>query len=956
MMEVHEEAESPRLRSHHAGSIIAQITSPTRSNPFSVPGTPLSQLPESRMNQQNSSHHSRHTQRLPQSPSLPENLSSHLRTEKSSISNINTENDEGIQNIFSTPMSSPQHQHSNITSPFRKANVNPSSPHRNSDIFVRSRIEMFENQVGGPVGPLLNSPLGSPTRISAALSAAVLPSNSSVHHNTSATATATHAALQRAILGREEAETALSSTLMQLQQSTLRERKISERVEELVEDLASVRERQSHERQVFEKEVRKSRKEAFKASSVVVKCQEELKETRTELSRCRATVDRERAEKERVSQEAFERAYTIAGLVEEVAQLKEKVKIADRAKEDNAMQMRVNEVLAIGELEQRMVPMRNMAVQTDNDVHQLAVAHQPRTASAQGDRTAKIAERTAESASDDVLVELKKQLGWLRALRARDEELIDFLQIQCHFQACPAKTSGPQPGSSQQTQYASIPPLARTEHTFEPQSYPNSNVIQDEEDEGTVLVCRASPMEPVDLPPRDQMEQFRLTPESTPLPQSPMVGGMSPEQTALLEDMTQVLVDAAPIGVHGDAKTFSFSTSLSSYHHHPNQGSPSHRRGQTVQVAMTVPDFRRSETATQQRTYQAGSNTATALVDLTATEDDHDNLFNLSPPKTIPPPRPSTALGLTSSPISNSRLHQIQQSPIRIVPNSPKSPLRTIKIPGSRPKSAMSANQSGAGNTPATGTRRLPVRGSDDSGSPVRRSGARERLRLARSPTPAADTQNGDQSVLSHNTPPPPQPVFHREELPSSIEFGARRSPERMLQPFTETTTTTTVPLRGGDRDSGWNGERSYSHTIDISTAGHTGDRDPFSWSHNHNQQHNVPSLSKPPSSRDEGSLTMPLHFPSAAPETDALATATMVIPPATTFSSTVGTTDTIPATPVSRAEALRQIRERRDRARSMQLRAQKGMSFFGGSGAAGGAGGVGMGREVSGMSAPGRM
>ena len=820
---------------------------------------------------------------------------------------------------------------------------------------------MFENQVGGPIGPLLNSPLCSPTRISAALSAAVLPNNTT----TSTTSTATHAALQRAILGREEAETALSSTLMQLQQSTLRERKISERVEELVEDLASVRERQSHERQVFEKEVRKSRKEAFKASSVVVKCQEELKETRTELSRCRATVDRERAEKERVSQEAFERAYTIAGLVEEVAQWKEKVKSLERAREDNAMQARVNEVLAIGEVEQRIVPTRSMAVQTDNEIYQLADAavsdqkvlasagaQQPRAASAQADRTT----RTTESASDDVLLELKKQLGWLRTVRARDEELIDFLHIQCQFQACAAKTSRPRQEVSQQTQHTKTPLLTRTERTYETQYHPVPAALQDEEVDSTVLVCGMPQSEVLDHPRQYQIEDSHVIPESIPLPQSPMAGGVSPERTALLEDMTQVLVDATPLGVHGDAKTFTFSTSLSSYHRHPNEGSPRDQRGQTVQVAMTVPDFRRSETEIQPRTYQPGSITATALVDLTATEDDNDDLFNLSPPKRIPPPRPSTALGLTSSPYSNSRLHQVQQSPIRVVPTSPKSPLRTVKIPGSRPKSTMSVNRSAAGNTPATGARRVPVRGSDDTGSPVRRSGARERLRLARSPTPAGDSQSGDQAVLLHNTPPPRQPVFGMGELASTVPLHARISPEVMVPLFSETTTTTTVPLRGGDSDVGWNGERTYGHTIDISSARTNAEGDFFSRSYGQGQHHNNFPSSKPPSSRDEGSLTMPLHFPSstgvhpAATGSDTLATDPTAFPPAPLASSTAGT---IPGTPVSRAEALRQIRERRDRARSMQLRVQKVMSFHGGSG---GAGGAAMGREVSGMSAPGRM
>jgi hypothetical protein len=143
----------------------------------------------------------------------------------------------------------------------------------------------------------------------------------------------THAALQRALLGREEAESALRHSQAQLAEAEVRQRKISERLESMMEDLQSVKERQAHERQVFEKEVRKARKDAFRAGSALVKMQEDLKESRVEVRNLKAENQHEKFEKEKSKQEAFERAYTLAGVLEEMEALREKLRAMEAARE-----------------------------------------------------------------------------------------------------------------------------------------------------------------------------------------------------------------------------------------------------------------------------------------------------------------------------------------------------------------------------------------------------------------------------------------------------------------------------------------------------------------------------------------------------------------------------------------------------------------------------------------------
>lgn len=153
------------------------------------------------------------------------------------------------------------------------------------------------------------------------------------------------AALQRALLGREEAESALSSANSRLYEAQARERKISERVESLIEDLQSAKERQAHERQVFEKEVRKARKDAFRAGSALVKLQEELKEIRAENSTLRKDIQKEKEAKELAKQEAFERAYTLSGQAEELETLKGKLRNAESERDTARLAQKAEEIV-----------------------------------------------------------------------------------------------------------------------------------------------------------------------------------------------------------------------------------------------------------------------------------------------------------------------------------------------------------------------------------------------------------------------------------------------------------------------------------------------------------------------------------------------------------------------------------------------------------------------------------
>lgn len=458
--------------------------------------------------------------------------------------------------------------------------------HRNSSD-VRSKVE-FLNSLSG------QNPPSSPTRQHAA---------------------STSAALQRAVLGREEAEAQLSSVTSQLAESQSREHRIAQRVESLMEELQNAKERQVHERQVFEKEVRKARKEAFKAGSATVKAQEELKDARQELKTTKAEAQHNQDEKEKARQDAFERAYALAGLMEEMEVVREKLKSVEKERDT-----------ALVELQANLTPKSSATSKADAQVQTESIPPGARPASSGNDsrplsrsevrarpesRTGRIEqmpltgpqidvplikwginvlpqEEEAEEeeslkphSSKDLLgrvVDLKSELRWEKTQRQRADETIHMLQMECQFNACACRMAE-----------------SRGERFFH--------------DKALDSKVRALTAE------RKRRGKEILRPEP---PKQPRTSDTLNESldTVVLEDMTQVIVET------------------------------DHRQQQFYFSKSTDSRFRATEPKPQ-------------LEQPRFTQPESD-LFDLSPPKRAPV-RPSTAMGVMTL-----------TSPIGVVSNSPQ--------------------------------------------------------------------------------------------------------------------------------------------------------------------------------------------------------------------------------------------------------------------------------------------
>lgn len=268
------------------------------------------------------------------------------------------------------------------------------------------------------------------------------------------------AALQRAILGREEAESALTRVSSQLSEAQSRERRISERLESLLEELQSAKERQAHERVVFEKEIRKARKEAFRAGSTLVKTQEDLKHVRAEAKGLYHEVQTERESKEKAKQEAFERAYAIAGLTEELEELKGRLRTAEATNHAITLQhARAREIkkqnlnrmsLAEGDLALIMTPSPRKPKRPAEDMSDTPA---PMTAepTAHEDTPPKKLIRLSDPLPPqytqqfecappltvhELVERLQDDLKWEQKQRADAEDMVEFMQVQCMFKVC----------------------------------------------------------------------------------------------------------------------------------------------------------------------------------------------------------------------------------------------------------------------------------------------------------------------------------------------------------------------------------------------------------------------------------------------------------------------------------------------------------------------------------------
>lgn len=201
-------------------------------------------------------------------------------------------------------------------------------------------------------------------------------------------------------------------------------------------ELLRTKEMHDHAIGVYEKEVKKSRKEAFKAGSSIVKLQEELKATRNSLRITQSGLESEKLKSSKREQEAFTAQYQLVGLQEELEKARELIKVIEEERNTLKTSLQEEEVARIAA--EGMIALPAME---DGDEEDLL--HSPRKSPHKSPwkmpRDTYIDSEDKENIMPKKAVELRalhEELILERRLRERAQEQVEFMKMECQFECC----------------------------------------------------------------------------------------------------------------------------------------------------------------------------------------------------------------------------------------------------------------------------------------------------------------------------------------------------------------------------------------------------------------------------------------------------------------------------------------------------------------------------------------
>ena len=268
-------------------------------------------------------------------------------------------------------------------------------------------------------------------------------------------------ALQRAVMGYEEAQASLATLNAELEREReesasrkKRERMLAQRVEQLLEELQTEKVKRSRDQEAYAKEIKRCRKEAYRAELAVVEARQDLQEARSDLKKSQAELQHEKTEKDKSRQESFERAYALAGMVGEMEQLKDKLKVVEKERDAALSEVKTSNMETYANYDEYENIGSNRDIeQQDEQTFFTQKAHgDSQHASAEYPPAAtgfealrfrlNYYDKQMEGAEITPLEEiqfLKQELRYARMRHAEDADMIHFMSMQCQFKACPCR-------------------------------------------------------------------------------------------------------------------------------------------------------------------------------------------------------------------------------------------------------------------------------------------------------------------------------------------------------------------------------------------------------------------------------------------------------------------------------------------------------------------------------------
>ncbi|KAF3025572.1 hypothetical protein E8E14_011526 [Neopestalotiopsis sp. 37M] len=295
----------------------------------------------------------------------------------------------------------------------RDSNVSPTRSGHHRDSSIHDKIQQF-NQMSSRLGP----------QTAAAMT-------KQLERKTA------DAALKRAMLGREEAESEMrrfreEARLLrkQIEEGKERERRVGERLETVMENYGRAKETYSHTQALWEKEIRRARKETFKSQSTTVKLQEELKSAREELKVANASaqsteeiLEREKERTQAREQEAFATRHQLATLQEQLQQAIQRINVVEQERDAFKTLAHNEEVARIAAEGRLPLP------QPEDSDDEFASPKK-------GAAPLATVDVVSSAASEAEIEELTRLWQWERQRANRTQEYVEFLEAECHLKTC----------------------------------------------------------------------------------------------------------------------------------------------------------------------------------------------------------------------------------------------------------------------------------------------------------------------------------------------------------------------------------------------------------------------------------------------------------------------------------------------------------------------------------------
>ncbi|KAK8152869.1 hypothetical protein BKA80DRAFT_346762 [Phyllosticta citrichinensis] len=318
----------------------------------------------------------------------------------------------------------------------------------------------------------------------------------------------------------------------ELEDSRGRENKVSKRLEGVMEELHRVKETHSHAQGLYEKEIRKARKEAFKSSSALVKLQEELKGTRNSLRITQSGFESEKTKAEKREKEAFDAQYKLVGVQEELQKMREQFKVLQEERDALKTNLQEEEVARIAA--EGMIALPPAHNEEDEFASPKRSPRKVPQSEASGNDVFVLPARDTE------LDALQEQLNEERRRREQAEDTVDYMKMECQFQCCSCRVAEMSGGNyihddTFEQEMAKI--RASAPATLTPPPTEDDTQMKDAADHPTV---------PVEKPATPPAEEVQFCPVTGTFRTSPSKPDAAEEKTAT-EDSITTSADASAV-------------------------------------------------------------------------------------------------------------------------------------------------------------------------------------------------------------------------------------------------------------------------------------------------------------------------------------------------------------------------------------------------------------------------